>query len=305
MGTSFSVKIVQHGDIADKELLRQRITGTLADLDGKLSTYKADSDLSVFNHSQSTDWVSVSEELCNVVDAAMAISRLTDGAFDITVGPLVNLWGFGPDSDRSTPPPPDSIAATMENVGYEKLQTDCGRPALRKSVPGLHLDLSGFAKGYAVDRVTEILDEFAAENYLVEIGGEVYIKGSNANGKPWVIAIEKPLNDARSIQAVVQLTDAAMATSGDYRNFFEWDGRRYSHTIDPATGYPTTHNGAAVTIIAESAARADGLATGLLVLGPDKGMLLADENEIAAYFLVRNDGEFEERASRSFAGITP
>ena len=305
MGTTFSVKIVQPGDLAEKELLRQRISDMLADLDAKLSTYKAESDLSVFNRSESTGWVAVSRELCNVVDAAMAISRLTGGAFDITVGPLVNLWGFGPDSARSTPPAADAIAETMEIVGYQKLEADCGQPALRKSVAGLYVDLSGFAKGYAVDKVAEILDEYATENYLVEIGGEVFMKGKNAAGKPWAIAIEKPLDDTRSVQTVVQLTNAAMATSGDYRNFFEWNGQRYSHTIDPATGYPVPHSGAAVTIITASTARADGLATGLLVLGPDKGILLADEKEIAAYFLVRNDGEFEERASRAFENITP
>ena len=305
MGTTFSVKIVQQGEIAEKSELRQNITGKLAGLDRSLSTYKSDSELSVFNRNRSTDWVAVSRELCIVVDGAMEISRLTEGAFDVTVGPLVNLWGFGPDVRQPEPPVAEAIAAAMENVGYRKLETDCDRPALRKSVPGLFVDLSGFAKGYAVDRLAHILDEFGVSNYLVEVGGEIRLKGHNLAGNPWAIAIEKPLDDSRSVQTIVQVTNAAVATSGDYRNFFEWEGRRYSHTIDPKTGYPVTHNGAAVTIVTGSTAQADGLATGLLVLGPERGMSIADAANIAAYFLVRNDGEFEAKSSRAFERMTP
>jgi thiamine biosynthesis lipoprotein len=305
MGTTFSVKIVQQGDLADKELIRQRISDSLAALDQALSTYKADSNLSEFNRASSTNWVTVSQELCDVVDAAQLISRMTNGAFDITVGPLVNLWGFGPSGDRSGPPDAESITAAKANVGHRHLETDCDQPALRKKVPDLYVDLSGFAKGHAVDRIAEILDEFTAASYLVEIGGEVRMKGHNAKGVPWAIAVEKPLDDSRSVQSIVQLTDSAMATSGDYRNFFEWEGTRYSHTIDPATGYPVAHSGAAVTVIADSTARADGLATALLVLGPDKGMTLADRHAIAAYFLVRDNGNFEERMSSTFASMKP
>ena len=305
MGTTFSVKIVQHGDLEKEAALRQLVSETLADLNQSLSTYESDSDLSMFNRSRSTDWVVVTRVLCNVVADALEISRLTEGAFDITVGPLVNLWGFGPEIRELKPPVAEAIAAAMENVGYHKLETDCDQPALRKSVPGLFVDLSGFAKGYAVDRLADILEEFAADNYLVEIGGEIRLKGLNGTGNPWAIAIEKPLDDARSVQTIVQLTNAAMATSGDYRNFFEWDGKRYSHTIDPTTGYPVTHDAAAVTIIAESTARADGLATGLLALGPDKGMALANKHGIAAYYLVRRNGAFEERSSNAFRSMTP
>ena len=305
MGTTFSVKIVQDGELADKAIIGQRITDTLAALDQALSTYKPDSELSRFNRSTSTDWVRVDREVCDIVSAALEISKLTDGAFDITVGPLVNLWGFGPETYRTEPPAGEKIRGAMQAVGYQKLEVDCDQAALRKSTPGVYVDLSGFAKGYAVDRLAEILDERTIENYLVEIGGEVRMKGFNAAGNPWAIAIEKPLDDARSVQTIVHLTDAAMATSGDYRNFFEWNGKRYSHTIDPATGFPVTHDGAAVTVVADAAARADGLATGLLVLGPDKGMALADSHGIAAYFLVRSNGSFAERSSDAFRNMTP
>jgi thiamine biosynthesis lipoprotein len=301
MGTTFSVKVVALAENLDLASLQRDIQEVLDDINGTMSTYLSDSELSRFNASDSVDWVETSPELCHAVEAAQVISEFTDGAFDVTVGPLVNLWGFGPAESAYEPPGAAAVAMAMQDTGYTKLHVDCTIPALRKDSPGVYVDLSAFAKGHAVDEVAELLDARALPDYLVEIGGEMRMRGSNARSERWAIAIETPDRAARSVQTVVHLTDAAMATSGDYRNFFEHDGRFYSHTIDPRSGHPVTHNGASVTVVADTAAFADAAATALLVLGPDAGMELAERESIAAYFLLRLGGEFEERVSSLFA----
>jgi thiamine biosynthesis lipoprotein len=171
---------------------------------------------------------------------------------------------------------------------------------LRKESPGVYVDLSAFAKGHAVDKVAELLEARSLADYLVEIGGEMRMRGANARSELWAIAVETPDRAGRSVRKVLRLTDSGMATSGDYRNFFEYDGRFFSQTIDPRTGYPVTHNGASVTVVADTAAFADAAATALLVLGPEAGMELAERESIAAYFLLRLGSEFEERMSSLF-----
>jgi len=225
---------------------------------------------------------------------------MSGGAFDITVGPLVNLWGFGAAGIAQQPPGQADIDEALQTTGFEQLQTDCGKPALRKRLAKLHVDLSAYAKGYAVDRLATLLDEAGIADYLVEIGGEMRMRGSNASRQKWAIAIETPSRAGRTVQTIIHLTDAAVATSGDYRNYFEYDGAVFSHTIDPQSGYPVTHEAASVTVIADNAAFADGVATALLVLGPKAGMELAEREQIAAYFLLRMGDEIEERMSSLF-----
>jgi thiamine biosynthesis lipoprotein len=290
MGTTFSVKVVAPPADLDLASLQQDIQGTLDAVNQTMSTYIDDSELSQFNSNTSTDWVAVSSELCRAVEAALIISDFTNGAFDVTVGPLVNLWGFGPSEAVATPPGDDQVALTLSDIGHAKLHTDCAVPAMRKDVPGIYVDLSAFAKGHAVDRVADLLDERALPNYLVEIGGELRLRGINGKGENWAIAIETPDRASRTVKTVVLLTDTGMATSGDYR-----------HMIDPRTGFPVTHNGASVTVVADTAAFADAAATALLVMGPDAGLALAEEQSIAAYFLLRLGTEFEERMSTLFA----
>jgi thiamine biosynthesis lipoprotein len=301
MGTTFSVKVVSPPAGLDLAALQQEIQGTLDAINDTMSTYLDDSDLSRFNANPSTDWIPVSQELCHAVEAAQVISDFTDGAFDVTVGPLVNLWGFGPDENIDEPPSEDAIQAAMDSTGHDRLQVDCSVPALRKETADIYVDLSAFAKGHAVDKVADLLDARYLPDYLVEIGGELRLRGLNAKNEYWAIAIETPDRGARAIQTVVHLTDTAMATSGDYRNFFEFDGTLYSHTIDPRTGFPVTHDAASVTVIADTAAFADAAATALLVMGPDAGLALAERESIAAYFLLRLSSGFEERVSSLFA----
>jgi len=303
MGTTYSVKLVTADQQSIGDDLAAALAERLAVIDMLMSTYNTNSELSGFNANDATDWVTVSAELCTVVEQALSISERTRGAFDVTVGPLVNLWGFGPDGDVQEPPRDDVIAAAIRRVGFDKLHADCTVPALRKDQADVYVDLSAVAKGYAVDQLAVLLEADQFTDFLVEIGGELSMRGHNADNELWAIAVERPADDSREIQSVVRVTDAAMATSGDYRSFFEYDGQRYSHTIDPRTGRPVAHNVAAVTVVGASAADADALATALLVLGPEDGLAFAAREEIAAYFLLRTDSGIEQRMTGSFAAL--
>ncbi|MDH3534078.1 MAG: FAD:protein FMN transferase [Gammaproteobacteria bacterium] len=301
MGTAYSVKIVSPPDGLDVAALQQEVDQQLAGIEQQMSTYIADSELSSFNAHRGMDWFEVSGELCRLVADALSISAASGGAFDITVGPLVNLWGFGPDGSAAEPPDAHLIAVLLDSVGSAALHADCSMPALRKNCPDVYVDLSAIAKGYGVDRLAALLDGRELRNYLVEIGGELRVRGKNAKADAWAVAIEAPLRSGRSVHAIVKVTDAAVATSGDYRNYFEHDGSVYSHTIDPRTGYPVAHTAASVTVVADEAAFADAMATALLVLGPEDGLALAERDGIAAYYLVRQDGAIDARLSSKFA----
>jgi len=300
MGTTFNVVLVSPHEGVAGESLESRIAATLSGIDELTSTWRADSELAEFNANPSTDWISVSAELCSAIERALDVSRLSDGAFDVTVGPLVNLWGFGPNGRPGEPPDDALIEATMAYVGYEGLLTRCSEPAMQKRHGGMYVDLSGWAKGHAVDKVAELLDEYGLRDYLVEIGGELRVRGHNAEGRKWAIAVEAPSTTTRRPHSVLRVTDTSVATSGDYRNYFEHDGQRYSHTIDARTGRPVAHDLAAVTVVSESAAWADAMATALLVLGPESGLALAESLGIAGYFLVRSKTGIEELTTTRF-----
>jgi thiamine biosynthesis lipoprotein len=267
----------------------------------EMSTYLPDSALSRFNAAPVAAWIDVPEHLAVVLDAALQLSRESAGAFDATVGPLVNLWGFGPpdprDSEGKTTgvPDPARIAAVRARVGYDRLEVQDRPPRLRKSAP-LYVDLSAIAKGHGVDRVAHKLHAAGCSDLLVDIGGEVRAEGASPSRRAWRIGVEVP--DPQSfggIQRVIELQGMAAATSGDYRNFRDLEGKRYSHTIDPRTGYPITHNLASVTVLHSSAMWADGYATALNVLGPEEGFALAERLGLAALFVVRDDAGYEER----------
>lgn len=299
MGTQFTVAIAAGSGI-EKEHLRQQIHAALADVDERMSTFRADSEVARFNRSLSTDWMPVSLQLCDAVARSLELSVLTGGAFDITIGALVNLWGFGPADARIAPPADADIDAAKLITGFDKLHADCDRPAIRKDHPDLHIDLSGYAKGLAADNIAILLDESGIANFLVEVGGDLHARGHNADGLEWRVAIEKPDGNGRMVKKIIRLSEGSVATSGDYRNYFESDGRRFSHTIDPATGRPVIHQLASVTVVSHSAAHADALATALMVLGPENGLAFAERHGLAAYFLLREGNEITERASTRF-----
>jgi thiamine biosynthesis lipoprotein len=300
MGTTFSVKLVAPSESLPRDVLQQQIVATLDGVENLASTYRDLSELSIFNANPSTEWIAASPEFCEVIETALQISRSTGGAFDITVGPLVNLWGFGPDGDMRNPPTQDQIDSAASRVGYERLQTDCSVPAVRKDKDDVYVDLSAWAKGYAVDRIAELLNDYELADYLVEIGGEMRLRGHNADNLDWAVAIEAPFDSTRAVQTILRLTNRGVATSGDYRNYYEHEGTRYSHTIDARSGRPVSHALAAVTVIGPSAAFADGMATALLVLGPEAGPALAEKLGVAGYFLVRGHTGVEELTTSLF-----
>lgn len=297
MGTSYTVKVSNLSPGFTPASIHRGIESILNRINGRLSTYQEDSELSTFNRAKTTDWIPASSEIVFVVAAALQVSQLTDGAFDITVGPVVNLWGFGPLMPETNFPTDEMIQEVLQTIGYQHIFIQISPPALRKDHPDIQIDLSAIAKGYAVDQVAEYLESVQLHHYLVEIGGELRGKGNNSQGKTWEIAIEKPDPSQRAIHRVVQLRNKGMATSGDYRNFFEREGQRYSHTIDPRTGRPITHELASVTVISDSTMQADALATGLMVLGPEAGFQLAEQEKLSALFITKGTGGFHEKAT--------
>ncbi len=300
MGTSFSIKVSRLPELVSNDVLREQIDALLATLNGQMSTYLPDSELSRFNNSQSIEWRAVSSALFDVLAEAKKVNEQSGGAFDVTVGPLVNLWGFGPDPMTFVAPADEQIAAKSLIVGSKHLWLNPEDQTIRKDIPGLYLDLSALAKGYAVDRVALLLEQQDIPNYMVEIGGEIRVKGVNIQGLPWRIAVEKPTADSRMIQKVLPVSDISMATSGDYRNFFEVDGVRFSHTIDPRSGRPITHKLASVTVLSETTMAADAWATALTVLGPEQGFELAQKKKIPALFIIKTDEGFKEQSTSAF-----
>lgn len=301
MGTSYSVKLLELPSALSPEALAEQITALLHKLDREqMSTYAADSELSRFNRSNAGESFPVSADLANVVQLAQEISELTDGHFDITVGPLVNRWGFGPRNfntpnlDASRIPSDAELHSLLQQVGYQKLEVSLSPPALRKRVP-VYVDLSGIAKGYAVDKIADYLDSLQLQSYFIEIGGELRIKGLKPDGESWIPAIERPVDTAPQVFTVFYShgESIAVAGSGDYRNYFEQNGVRYSHEINPHTGKPAMHTLAAVYVIAETAARADALATAFMVMGEEEAFTLAQDIGLAAYFISYGSAEEE------------
>lgn len=300
MGTNYTIKASHLPRSVDKEALVAQIKDVLDAVDRQMSTYRADSELSTFNSSRSTQWQTVSEPLFAVLKEAKRVNKITQGAFDVTVGPLVNLWGFGAASTPYQTPASARIEAELKRTGDHHLQLNALTGQIKKDLPTLYLDLSAIAKGYAVDCVGALLEQQSIVNYLVEIGGELRLKGKNADNKRWQIAIEKPVTKTRVIQKIVPLSDISLATSGDYRNYFERDNKRFSHTIDPRTGKPIQHKLASVTLLGDTAMTADAFATAFMVLGAQAGYELAVSNKIAALFIIKTEQGLVEKATPAF-----
>jgi thiamine biosynthesis lipoprotein len=240
--------------------------------------------------------------MMTVIRSGLEISRKSGGAFDLTIGPLVNLWGFGPDNPDARIPSEEKIRTEKRRTGYAHLKIRSNPPALKKNRADIYCDLAAIAKGYAVDRLSGLLEGQRLDNFLVEIGGEIRTKGKNRKNRPWKIGIASP-DDPQGIHGVVDVSNSAMATSGDYRNYFEKDGIRYSHTIDPSTGYPIRHNLASVTVIAGSCMVADAMATAINVLGPEKGFDLALRENLAVYMIIRENNGFLDKQTPQFSAI--
>lgn len=309
MGTTYNVVVWDETGTVDEGTLRPVIEETLAQVNARFSNWDATSEVSQFNARQSTAPVAISEDFHRLLDAAHQVHRASDGQFDVTLGPLIELWGFGEPGPSASVPTDAAIAATLDQIGQDRIlawtAADDGTasPTLRKTIPTASIYLAAIAKGFGIDAVGDTLSDLGHENFMVEIGGDLLAKGKNHQGKGWRIGIERPDQRQTVVEEIVQFTDLGMATSGDYRNYFEQDGVRYSHIIDAKTGLPVAHKTASVTVFAQNAMMADAWATALLVLGRERGLQIAEKQNIAALFIERQDGAFDLVRSSRFEDL--
>jgi thiamine biosynthesis lipoprotein len=304
MGTSYDVLVETDVGTADSVRLGAVIEFELARVNQVMSTYDARSDVSRFGRYSGTDPVPVDRSLLEVLESALEVSRRSGGAFDPTVGPLVDAWGFGPED--VTPPDSASSAALRKLVGFTRLVPDLESGTLAKTHPEVRIDLSGVAKGFAAERIGIALRELGYENALVDVGGELRAVGTHMDGRPWRVALEGPGAASPGPLGTVDLVDEAVATSGDYRNFYEDRGVLYAHIIDPRSGSPIPYRGFSVSVVHPDAAIADAWATALTVLGPDEGFELAEREGLAAVFTWRSPEGVQSRETSALAGrVTP
>ncbi|MCW0310654.1 FAD:protein FMN transferase [Pantoea ananatis] len=304
MGTVWRVSLAGV-EAGRRAALQQRIQQRLDADDAELSTWKPTSVLSRFNQSRATTPQPVSENMADIVTIALRIGKKTSGAMDITVGPLVNLWGFGPDKQPSHIPDDSQIAAAKALTGLQHLRVIQGGEGqwLQKDLPGLYVDLSTVGEGFATDHLARLMEQEGINNYLVSVGGAVLSRGMNAQNQPWRVAIQKPTDRENAVQARVDLQGHGISTSGSYRNYYELDGKRLSHIIDPATGRPIDHKLVSATVIATTALEADGWDTGLMVLGTEKAKALAIKEKLAVYLITREGDRFVSWMSPQFSAF--
>lgn len=309
MGTTYLIKYFPNSQTPAHTIVREKIEETLVAVNQSMSTYINDSEISIFNQNDSLDWVDISPEFHQVILHAQSVSLLTKGAFDATVMPLVNLWGFGPQGPRKVPSEKE-LKKVRTQVGYEKLEVDTVRTRLRKKVKQLKVDLSASAKGFGVDKVGLLLEDLDVTSYMVEIGGEVRVGEAKPDGSFWVIAIEAPHAEKGVVQKVLKLENQALATSGSYRNFYEEESKMYNHTLDPSTGKPVQHQLVSVSVVdvERDCKNADALATALMVMGPESAISFAEDLNLAVYFIIQ-EGEkerrFREHSSTRFQTLFP
>lgn len=285
MGTTYSIKVAAPPADIDAHAVRSAVDQVLDRIDRSMSGYRPDSEVSRFNAATSTDWFEVSADLAIVVDHALQVSRESAGAFDVTVGPLVAAWGFGKGGEPIDLPDNAQLAGLRARTGYQKLEVRLQPPALRKSEASLQVDLNGIAPGYAVDLIAERFRSMHLGHFMIDLGGEVRAQGRNGRGEAWRIAVEQPVDAEPEPYAVVTLDNASVTTSGEYRHYFDRDGRRYSHTIDPRTGRPVEHSLASVVVVGATAMDVDAWATAFNVLGTEAGRELALKRAMPVMFI--------------------
>lgn len=300
MGTQYSIKFRHPSTSEMNAAIQEKVEAILDRINRSMSTYDPTSELSRFNQQRTTDWVAASPDLLTVLDAALKVGRKSEGAFDITIGPLVNLWGFGPEFRSDQIPDKMAINRLRQQSGQDKLLLDHAKGSIRKRHPDIYIDLSAIAKGYAVDQIAQLFLSSGIEHFMIEIGGEVRAHGNNQQGSAWRIGIEKPLPHAQAVHKVLLVDNTALATSGDYRNFFEYDGKHYSHLIDPNSGWPIQSQLISVTVLASQCMEADAWATALTVLGHERGLSLAEKLGLPVLFLLNQDGNIQEVTSSHF-----
>jgi thiamine biosynthesis lipoprotein len=300
MGSTYSVKYVRADGVAGPETLQAGVEAILAEVDAQVSTYRDDSLVERFNRAPAGTCMAMPVAVLDMVRLGEGLALQSGGAFDLTIEPLLNLWGFGPKSRGEKVPAAAAIAEARQRIGHQHLRINGEQ--LCKDVK-LQVDFNSIAAGHAVDRIAAWLEQQGVSSYLVEATGELKARGRKPDGSPWRIAIEAPRDDQRVAQKVLALDGYGVSTSGDYRNYFEENGRRYSHTLDPRSGAPISHRLAAVTVLHPRAELADGLSTLLMVLGPDEGVAWAERQGIAAFFVTREGDGFVTRATTAFDAL--
>jgi len=302
MGTTYHVvALPKDGSIARADL-QAAIDAALADVTAEMSNWDAASEISRVNATKAGGALPLSPALADVLTAAADVHRASDGRFDVTVGPLIDVWGFGSGARAPQVPSEAEIAAAKALTGQDKVLTLAGN-TLTKSTDGAEIYLSSIGKGHGVDRVAAALRSFGLTDFMVEIGGDLYTAGRNEKGQPWQIGIESPVAGDRALHSVASVSNLGMATSGDYRNFFMDGDTRYSHIIDPTTGRPITHNTVSTTVLTENAMLADAWATAMLVLGRTRGMEIAEAQGLAVLFLDREAQGFATTASSAYTAL--
>ncbi len=301
MGTTWHITFMPNPQVTkDANALRAGVEAILVRIDEQMSNWRKDSEISRFNQAQVTEWFPVSADLVKVVEAAQQVSQFSQGVYDITVGPLVNVWGFGSTKKMATKPSDAEIQAALTKVGHQKLFIQEQPPALRKALPDMYVDLASIAPGYAVDLMGQYFERQGIKDYMIELGGEVRTLGKSPRGDDWRIGIEKPVDLGNAVQQGMLLVNAGLSTSGDYRDFFIENGQRYSHTIDTTTGYTARHSLASVSVVADNTTLADAYSTMLMAMGEVKGKTFADQHQLKAFFIWRTDQGFETYTTAGF-----
>ncbi|WP_247254367.1 FAD:protein FMN transferase [Pseudomonas moorei] len=301
MGSTYSIKYVRRAGLPAPTDVRVEVEKILTEIDRQMSTYRSDSDISRFNDLPANRCQKMPASILKLIRVGEQLSEQSEGSYDLTVEPLLNLWGFGPQGREEKVPAEQALAQARQRVGYQHLRIEGDQLCKDAAV---EVDFNSIAAGYAVDTIAARLEALGIHDYLAEATGELKAAGKKLDGSPWHIALEEPRDDQQVAERIVAVDGLGLSTSGDYRNYFEQDGRRYSHTFDARTGAPITHALASVTVIHPSALMADGLSTLLLILGPERGWDYAEKNDIGAFFVIRANTGFVTRTSHAFERIT-
>ncbi|RZO08834.1 FAD:protein FMN transferase [Pseudomonas moorei] len=301
MGSTYSIKYVRHAGLPAAADVRVEVEKILADIDRQLSTYRSDSDIERFNDLPANRCQKMPASILKLIRVGEQLSEQSEGSYDLTVEPLLNLWGFGPQGREEKVPAEQALAQARQRVGYQHLRIEGDQLCKDAAV---EVDFNSIAAGYAVDTIAARLEALGIHDYLAEATGELKAAGKKLGGSPWRIALEEPRDDQQVAERIVAVDGFGLSTSGDYRNYFEQDGRRYSHTFDARSGAPVSHSLASVTVIHPSALMADGLSTLLLILGPERGWDYAEKHDIGAFFVIRADTGFVTRTSHAFERVT-
>ena len=297
MGTKWHATVVASSEYNAKEI-NKAIASALAQVDNLMSTYKETSELSKLNKGLLK--TKISEETFFVLDKALGVAKSSDGAFDPTIMPIVNLWGFGPDPAPNQIPTEDSITKALSNIGWEKIKLNKTTLEIEKKDSDLQIDLSAIAKGYSCDLAGSYLENMGIKRYMIEVGGEICLKGSSPKDRPWRLAIDSP--SEKGFERVIELNNGGLATSGDYRNTRVYNGKIYSHTIDPRSGHPTQHNLASVTVLAPTCVEADAIATACMVLGGEASLIWINSLQDIEALLIRRtkEGQYLATTTKGF-----